>query len=169
MTYPTALTFALTDPESPDGVVILTRFFDDLVTSFWSRPARMSEVTNAMQNEPSDDLRGETGFLLRVLDGAAVVGCGGVRRVGEDGGEVTRVFLAAEARGRGAGRALLRELEARSARLGIRRLRLTVRDDLTDARRLYDRAGYRPVAPFSTSPYADHFLGKDLATPERQA
>lgn len=149
--------------------MILTRFFTDLVTSFWGRPARDSEVERAMRNEPSGDLRGGTGFLLLVHDGQAVVGCGGVRRVGEDGGEVTRVFLTAEARGKGAGRALLRELEARSASLGIRRLRLTVRDDLADARRLYDRAGYRPVAPFSTSPYADHFLGKELDARAAQA
>jgi GNAT superfamily N-acetyltransferase len=55
------------------------------------------------------------------------------------------------------------ELETIAADRGLHRLRLTVREDLVEARRLYERAGYVPVEPFSTSPYADHFLGKTVS------
>jgi 4-hydroxy-4-methyl-2-oxoglutarate aldolase len=42
-------------------------------------------------------------------------------------------------------------------------LRLDTRADLTEARRLYTRHGYREVAPFNDGPYADHWFAKTLA------
>jgi hypothetical protein len=42
-------------------------------------------------------------------------------------------------------------------------LRLDTRHDLAEARRMYARHGYREVAPFNESPYADHWFAKPLA------
>jgi ribosomal protein S18 acetylase RimI-like enzyme len=156
------LTVTLVDPRSPDGHAIVERFFSDIVSRYWGRPSTDSEVADAMRDEPSDDLRGEDGFLLVVRDGDRMIGCGGVRMVEKGTGELTRVFVDAAARGRGAGQALISEIESISARRGIRTLRLTVRGDLTEAHRLYLRLGYEAVDPFSTSPYADHHLAKIL-------
>lgn len=88
---------------------------------------------------------------------------GGGAKVVEPGiAELTRVFVDDSVRGLGAGKALVREIETLSARRGVHTLRLTVRDDLAEAHRLYRRLGYTPVRPFSTSPYADNQLAKVL-------
>jgi hypothetical protein len=42
-------------------------------------------------------------------------------------------------------------------------LRLDTRSDLTEARRLYARHGYREVPAFSQGPYADHWFEKTLS------
>jgi len=163
-----SLTITLVDPRSTEARAIVTRFFDDIVSRYWGRPATTAEVEKAMRDEPSDDLDGDGGFLLIVRDGAEAVGCGGMRVVERGVGEVTRVFTDDGVRGRGVGRAVIAEIESISARRGIRTLRLTVREDLTDAHRLYRRLGYEPVEPFSASPYADHQLAKTLAGPPEE-
>lgn len=157
------LTLSLDDPRSPDGREIVRRFFADTVGRYWGRTATDAEVAQVMLDEPSDDLRGDDGFLVIVRDGDRVVGCGGVRVVAPGIGELTRVFIDSAVRGRGAGRALIGEIESISALRGLQTLRLTVREDLTEAHRLYRRLGYEPVVPFSASPYADHQLAKRLS------
>ena len=157
------LTTVIVDPRSEEGLAAVRRFYVDIVGRYWGRPAMDAEVEQAMLDEPSEDLRGEGGFLLLVQDDARVVGCGGVRFVSPGVGELTRIFIDASARGRGAGRMLISELESISARRGVHTLRLTVRDDLVEAHQLYQRLGYEKVDPFSTSPYADHHLAKTLS------
>ncbi|GAA1509113.1 ribosomal protein S18 acetylase RimI-like enzyme [Agromyces terreus] len=163
-----ALTFELADPRAPEAQSILERFFTEIVARYRGRPATASEVAQVMLDEPSDDLRGDDGFLLLAREGDRVIGCGGVRVIEPGTGELTRVFVDAMARGRGAGRLLIDELESVSTRRGIRTLRLTVRGDLTEAQRLYRRLGYEAVTPFSRSPYADHQLAKTLVPLPRQ-
>ena len=153
---------ALVDPTSSAGRAVLRRFFMDIVGRYWGREATDVEVEQAMLDEPSDDLRGSTGFLVILRDGERVVGCGGAKVVKPGVAELTRVFVDASTRGRGAGKALVGEIEALSAEHGIHTLRLTVRDDLAEAHGLYRHLGYEPVPPFSTSPYADHQLAKAL-------
>ena len=157
-----SITFDVTDPRSSIGREVIRRFYFDTVTRYWDRPATQREVTQAMSDEPSDDICNGGGFFVVVYDGTQVVGCGGVRAVEQGLGELTRVFIDAEARGAGLGRKLITELESIGARRGIRTLRLTVRKDLAEARHLYRTLGYAPVTPFSDSPYADHQLAKIL-------
>jgi len=157
-----SLTIALVDPASSTGRAVLRRFYTDIVGRYWGRDATDREVEQAMRDEPSDDLEGDTGFLVVLREGERVVGCGGARVIEPGVAELTRVFVDASTRGRGAGKTLVSEIEALSAERGIHTLRLTVRDDLAEAHGLYRRLGYEPVPPFSTSPYADHQLAKAL-------
>ncbi|WP_086462126.1 GNAT family N-acetyltransferase [Agreia sp. VKM Ac-1783] len=157
-----ALTTELVDPRSAEGRAVVRRFYADIVGRYWGRPATDAEIERAMLDEPSDDLRGDSGFLLVVQDGVHVVGCGGVRLIEPGVGELTRIFIDKTVRGRGAGRTLIGELESMSASRGVRTLRLTVRGDLVEAHRLYQRLGYETVEPFSSSPYADFHLAKKL-------
>jgi ribosomal protein S18 acetylase RimI-like enzyme len=159
---PGSPSFELVDPRSPRGRESVRRFFSDIVGRYWGRPATDDEVAAALRDEPSDDLRGEGGFFVLVHDGGEVVGCGGVRVVSSELGELTRIFIDPAARGRGLARSLLVELDDMARRAGLRTLRLEVRDDLAEARALYAEAGYRPTDAFSDSPYADHFLAKTL-------
>ncbi|MDQ0729162.1 GNAT family N-acetyltransferase [Microbacterium sp. W4I20] len=158
----TTFDMMLVDPASSVGRAVIRRFFKEIVGRYWGREATDVEVEQAMLDEPSDDLRGDTGFLVIVRDGERVVGCGGAKVVEPGIAELTRVFVDDSVRGLGTGKALVREIEALSARRGVHTLRLTVREDLAEAHRLYRQLGYKPVPPFSTSPYADNQLAKVL-------
>lgn len=54
---------------------------------------------------------------------------------------------------------------ARRVGAGRSRLRLDTRGDLVEARRLYERLGYREVPPFNAGRYAEHWLEKTLTRP----
>jgi putative acetyltransferase len=86
-------------------------------------------------------------FLVARQDGRAV-GCGGYAPQGDGTAELKRIFVAAEARGLGIGRALLQALETDAARAGIRLLRLETGVKSTEALGLYRRFGYRETGPF---------------------
>lgn len=77
-------------------------------------------------------------------DDGRTVGYAGLRAVGVEG-DVQTIAVAAGARGRGIGRALLAELLAEAARRGVRELFLEVRADNPVARGLYESVGFREI------------------------
>ena len=89
-------------------------------------------------------LQGDVLFLVaRDVDGAAV-GCAAlVNR--QEYGEVKRMFVDAEWRGRGVGRALLETLVRGARARGYRILKLGTLDDMIPAQRLYDSLGFTPI------------------------
>ncbi|MEC5184818.1 GNAT superfamily N-acetyltransferase [Cryobacterium sp. MP_3.1] len=155
-------TFVTTDPGSAAAAAMLWAYYDDIVGRYWGRLALPAEVESAMADEPSHDLQGDTGLLVLGMLDRVPVACGGVRFVGAGIGELTRVYVTAQARGTGTGAALLDHLSELAVDAGLTQLRLTVRTDLIEARRLYARAGFAEVAPFNTEPYAEHWFAKDL-------
>ena len=157
------LSFVTTDPGSPVAAAMLRAYYDDIVGRYWGRAALSAEVDSAMADEPSGNLQGHTGVLVVGMLHGEPVACGGVRFVGGGTGELTRVYVAAEARGTGTAAGLLAHLDGLAVAAGLSTLRLTVRSDLTEARRLYARSGYAEVAPFNTEPYAEHWLAKELS------
>jgi len=86
-------------------------------------------------------------LLARDEHGIAL-GCGALRRLGEDAAEVKRMYVVPEARGRGVSKALLRGLEDAAAARGWSTLRLETGPRQPEAIGLYERAGYRPIAAF---------------------
>ncbi|WP_218823747.1 GNAT family N-acetyltransferase [Inquilinus limosus] len=86
-------------------------------------------------------------FLVARRGGRAV-GCGGYAPDGDGAAELKRIFVTAEARGLGIGRALLAALEADAARAGIQVLRLETGVKSAEAIGLYRRFGYRETGPF---------------------
>ena len=76
--------------------------------------------------------------------------------------ELTRVWVRPESRRLGLGARLLAAAEEEATGFGAVALRLDTRSDLTEARRLYARLGYREIAPYHDGPYADHFFEKRL-------
>lgn len=77
-------------------------------------------------------------------DDGRTVGYAGLRAVGVEG-DVQTIAVAAGARGRGIGRALLAELLAEAGRRGVRELFLEVRADNPVARGLYESVGFREI------------------------
>jgi putative acetyltransferase len=86
------------------------------------------------------------GAFFVAVDGAErVVGTAGLLRTGPTSGEVRKMFLLPEARGQGAGRALLDAVLDAARSRGLERLTLTTRRRYDRAIRLYERAGFRPA------------------------
>jgi ribosomal protein S18 acetylase RimI-like enzyme len=135
---------------------------DDVASRYWGRPATSAEVDRALRESPSDDLVLPTGsFVVAVLAGEPA-GCGGVRFLPDGIAELTRVWVAPAMRRHGLGALIVTSLEERAVAEGRSRMRLDTRDDLTEARALYARLGYREVAPFNEDPYAEHWFEKAL-------
>jgi len=180
-------------PAAEQARWVLRAYFEDVAARFYGRPATEDEVAAAMREDPSDDLVLPHGLILVAHDEGAVLGCAGLRlppgnqqpgvpvpdtrtpgvpvpgvpvpgiQLPGRVAEVTRVFVVPAARRRGLGSRLLDGLEGHARRLGVATLRLDTRRDLTEARRLYARHGYREVPAFSQGPYADHWFEKILS------
>lgn len=112
-------------------------------------------------------------FLLVEDDGgqgadAGLIGCGGVRRIDPDPAtgavryEVKHLWLRPEARGRGAGRRLLEELERRAVGFGAEELVLDTNASLEAAGGLYRSSGFSVIEPYNRNPNATHWYGKRL-------
>ena len=77
-----------------------------------------------------------------------LAGCGGIKMFGSDYGEVKRMFVRPEFRGRGLGKAMLRRLAeyARDQGAGVLRLETGIYE--VEAIGLYERYGFKRRAPF---------------------
>ncbi|MCV2393318.1 GNAT family N-acetyltransferase [Actinotalea sp. M2MS4P-6] len=100
-------------------------------------------------------------FLLAEVGGDPI-GCGGVRMLDPERAEVKHLYLRAEQRGRGWGRALLAALEAEAVSLGAVTVVLDTNDTLPAAQSLYRSAGYREVERYNENPNATHWFAKTL-------
>jgi GNAT superfamily N-acetyltransferase len=84
-------------------------------------------------------------FLVMRDDDDRAVGCGGIARFDDTRGEVKRMYVVPEARGRGLGRRLLEELEGEARRLGYARVVLETGDRQQEAVGLYESTGYERI------------------------
>jgi len=103
-----------------------------------------------------------TGVLLVARHDGEPGGTTGVRMLDAATGELSRVFVRADLRGRGAAPLLLAAAESAARGLGARRLVLDTRGDLVEARALYARHGYEETAAHNDDVYPEHWFRKDL-------
>ena len=93
-------------------------------------------------------------FLIGWLDGIAVA-CGGVARYDDATGEIRRMYVIPEARGRGLSRRVLEALEGEARALGYSLVRLETGNLQEAAVGLYVSAGFGPIpryGPFANDP-----------------
>ena len=83
-------------------------------------------------------------LVVRDEDGEAVA-CGGVTRFDETRGEVKRMYVVPDARGRGLGRLVLDELERHARALGFTALVLETGDKSDAALALYRGSGFESI------------------------
>jgi GNAT superfamily N-acetyltransferase len=95
-------------------------------------------------------------FLVAVSDGTAV-GCGALRRLDDSSAEIKRMYVTPPSRGTGVATAVLRALERAAAERGWAVLRLETGTEQPDARRFYEREGYREIPLFGV------YQGSDLS------
>jgi putative acetyltransferase len=86
-------------------------------------------------------------FFVARLDGEAV-GCGALRLDPAGYGELKRMFVRPDARGRNVGRAILLRLEQEAGEAKLPCVRLETGTRQPEALGLYRSAGYREIPPF---------------------
>lgn len=112
--------------------------------------AELAERYGTPDSEPgpaptADDI---SAFFVAFTEDDQPVGCAGLRQLTDDEAEVKRMFVAPMARGTGASRALLTELEQFARERGWSRLVLETGNRQPDAIRFYQREGFTPIPAF---------------------
>ena len=79
---------------------------------------------------------------------AVAAGCGGLQLFGSEYGEVKRMYVCPPYRGLGFGKLMLEHLAAYARERGVGRLRLETGIHQHEAIGLYERMGFRQIAPF---------------------
>lgn len=100
-------------------------------------------------------------FVVVEHDGG-IVGCGGIRSLGDGRFEIKHLWIRPEAQGLGLGRAVLAELERRAIGLGASEVVLDTNGSLEAAGALYRSSGYSEIEPYNENPNATHWFGKSL-------
>ena len=101
---------------------------------------------------PADGLRDPAIRFFTVRDEAGtLLGCGALKRLADDHGEVKSMRTADAALGRGVGAAMLDHLTATARAIGMTRLSLETGNSATfaAANRLYQREGFERTGPFA--------------------
>ena len=89
-----------------------------------------------------------TAFFVAYDDSGTAVGCGGLRAIDSEHGEIKRMYVAPGSRGSGASVAILNALEEHGRALGWTRLVLETGTEQPDAIRFYEREGYTRIPNF---------------------
>lgn len=144
-------------PDSPEAQACLNGYFAELARRF---PKGFDPAKSVSAD--TEEMRPPRGVFLLVRCGERPRGCGALKTIERGVGEVKRMWIHPELRGRGAGRRLLQALEEQAVRLGLRKLKLDTSSHLGEALALYRSAGYREVAPYNDNPYAAHWFEKRL-------
>lgn len=115
--------------------------------------------------DPAEVAPGRGAFLVVWMNGVPV-GCGAVRSLDPETGELKRMYVAPAARGTGLGRRLVDALQAEARALGLRRLVLETGTRQQAAIALYRATGFEPIplyGEYQQSPDTSVCLGKELA------
>lgn len=96
----------------------------------------------------SDEVGSGRGVFLVAYWQNRPVGCGALRRLDPNTGELKRMFISPRWRGRGFGRRLLGALEEEARALGVVRLVLETGTRQAEAVALYERAGFQRIPSF---------------------
>lgn len=109
--------------------------------------AAFAELVARYGPEGRSTVHAEARFLIAAVDGLAV-GCGAVQPAGPRMGELKRMYVRSEYRGRGIARSLLAALEQLAGNLDYQRLRLATGVRQPEAIALYESSGYVRIEPY---------------------
>ena len=146
------------NPSSADARWCLAHYFAELGERFEERfdPGR------TLPAESKDLIPPSGAFVLARFDGQPA-GCGALKTLSPEIGEIMRMWVDRAHRGLGIGTRILDALEEQAVALGHRRVRLYTNRSLDEAKAMYRSNGYLEVARYD-DPYADHWFEKRLAS-----
>ncbi|WP_328771988.1 GNAT family N-acetyltransferase [Streptomyces sp. NBC_00286] len=123
-----------------------------------------AELEREIAAETGAELAPPTGVLLLAQYNGEPAGTAGVRLLDATAGELKRMFVRADLRGKGGAAVLLHAAEEAARGLGVERMVLDTRGDLVEARVLYARHGYAEIEPYNDHDYAEHWFAKRLCS-----
>jgi putative acetyltransferase len=131
-------------PDTPDAQALIEELEGHLET-LYPRASRHGFSVEKLLRERV------TFFVTR--DGNQAAGCGGILIVGNEYAEIKRMYVRPGFRGRGLGRLMLDHLVAHGLAQGLGVIRLETGIHQLEAIALYERGGFRRIAPFGS--YSD--------------
>jgi ribosomal protein S18 acetylase RimI-like enzyme len=126
-------------PDSTDAVALISELEAHLAPQYPRESRHGLSVEQLIEQQVAF-------FLLRAEGDPAA--CGGVKLFGDEYGEVKRMYVRQEYRGRGLAKALLDQLAEHARSQGVTVLRLETGIHQTEAIGLYERWGFSRIAPF---------------------
>jgi GNAT superfamily N-acetyltransferase len=146
------------DSASPDALALVEAILAELETYYgpWDPAADTPSAT-------PEDLAPPGGAYVALYDeDGTVLAGGGVKRLGEGLGEIKRMYVIPDARGRGLARRLLAAIEAAARDLGYLRVRLDTGRFQAAAEALYRSSGYEEIPDYNHNVYASYWGEKVL-------
>ena len=125
--------------DSADAVPLITELEAELAQHYPAESRHGYSVEKLLRE-------GVAFFVARV--GGRPAGCGGVQIFGTEYGELKRMYVRPEFRGRGIGRQILNLLAEHASQAGVRLLRLETGIQQSAAIRLYEAYGFRRRSAF---------------------
>ncbi|MDM7892493.1 GNAT family N-acetyltransferase [Curtobacterium caseinilyticum] len=149
----------------PEVDALLDAYLDEREATFPSAQGRYTR-----KRTPAAEFVAPNGAFVLALDDDRPVGCGGLRRIADDGDdvrfEVKHVFVSPDGRGRGVATAVMDALEQAARDLGATSVVLDTNDSLVAAGAMYRSRGYERVEPFNDNPNATAWYRKAVRTDE---
>jgi DNA-binding MarR family transcriptional regulator/GNAT superfamily N-acetyltransferase len=102
-----------------------------------------------------------TRFVVARIGGQPA-GCGALKTLAPDVGELARMWVDRPHRGLGLAKRILTALEEQAAELGFTTVRLDTNRALDEAKAMYRGAGYVEIPRYNDNPYANHWFEKRL-------
>ncbi|HVF79095.1 MAG TPA: GNAT family N-acetyltransferase [Solirubrobacteraceae bacterium] len=151
-----ALEFRIGRSDESPGRELLGELIGLFNAQYPGRAARPGSVTTP------DEMVAPDGAFLVGYEDECPIAIGGVRRLEAGVCEIKRMYVVPGARSRGAGRALLAELEQTARELGYERVRVDSGPAQQHSRRLFADAGYVEIEQYNANHIADYFAEKAL-------
>jgi GNAT superfamily N-acetyltransferase len=92
------------------------------------------------------------GLFMLAWEGNEPAGCGALRRLDDEYGEMRRVFVVPKFRGRGLARTISVSLMGEARRLGYAAVRLDIPPKMAEAIKLYESLGFSRIPPYGSQP-----------------
>ncbi|MFI6338014.1 GNAT family N-acetyltransferase [Streptomyces sp. NPDC050535] len=163
---PASWTVAPEPFDSPVAAALWRAYYTEVSDRWYllhqGHPTDRAELDREVAADAGEYLASPGGVLLVARFDGEPGGTAGVRMLDATTGELTRVFVREDLRGKGGGPVLLAAAEAAARGLGAGRLILDTRGDLVEARALYARHGYTETEAHNDDVYAEHWFEKRL-------
>ena len=92
------------------------------------------------------------GRLYLAFEGVEAAGCAGLRKIEQGVCELKRLYVPPLHRGHGIGRLPAIQAITDAREIGYERIRLDTLPSMRPARKLYQKLGFKPIAPYTENP-----------------